>query len=115
MDAVVDGVISLDVPAVIVLIHTVAVNPQDGGMFDVLIDVFWDEKPTGNFLAIGSGKMHELRLDELRAVHTRRHGVREANRRRARVGADGIEVGAIVCVRVLVDEAAVTFGPAWFD
>src|SRR5580698_11642943 len=115
MNAVVDGVISLHVPAVIVLIHAVSMNPHDGGMLHVFIDVFWDEEPAGNLLAVGSAKMHKLRLDELRAVHTGRHGVCEAYRLRAGIGADGIEVGAIVRVRVLIDQAAVAFRPVWLD
>src|SRR2546421_9383379 len=43
MNAVVHGVVSLDVPAVIVLIHAIAVNPEDGGMFFCAVEIFGHE------------------------------------------------------------------------
>ncbi len=115
MDAVVDGVVSLHVPAVVVLIYTVAVNPHYRGMFFGAVEVLRDEKPARNLLAGGSGKMDELWLDELGAVHSGGHGVGEAHRRRAGIRADGVEIGAVARISVLIDEAAVAFRPVGLD
>src|SRR2546427_12222178 len=113
MKTVIDGVIPLRVPAVVVLIHTIAVDPQDGGMPFGAIQVFRRKEPAGNLLAIGSWVVDELRLDKLRAVGFRRHGAREPDGLRACARAAGEKIGAVVRIGVLVDETRVTIGPVW--
>jgi hypothetical protein len=79
MNAVVDGVIALDVPAIVVLVHAVAVNPENRGMLDVFVDVLRNEEPAGNLLAVGTGIVDKFGFDELRAVNSSGHRVSEAN------------------------------------
>src|SRR5690349_10826570 len=111
MNAVVHGVVSLDVPAVIVLIHTVAVDPQNRGMFFGAVEILGNKKPRGNLLTIGSGVMHKLRLDKARVIDFSRHGVGDSNGLCAFARRNGVEIGAVVRIRVLVNEMAVAFGP----
>src|SRR5258708_7918285 len=107
MKAVVNGVVSLDVPAIVVLVHTVAVNPNDRRMLFGAVEIFGDEEPAGNLLAVRSGKAHELGLDELEMIDARRHGIGEANRLCVGNGRNREKVGAVMRVRVLVDEELV--------
>ena len=111
MNAVVHGVVSLDVPAVIVLIHAIAVNPEDGGMLFCTVEIFGNKEPCGNLLAVGAGIVDELRFDKTRALHLRGHGVGDSNGLRAFFRSDRVEIGAVVRVGVLVNEAAIAFGP----
>src|SRR5207247_1984912 len=115
MKAVVDGVVSLHVPAAIVLIYAITVDPNDGGMLFRAVEILGDEEPAGNLLAISAWETHELGLDELGTVHAGRHGIGEAHCLRARTGVDDKEVGAVVCVGVLVDEELIVGRPVRFD
>src|SRR5579883_1832877 len=63
MKAVIYGIITLHVPAVVILVDSVAVNPNDRCMLLAAIEIFGNEQPAGNGLSIGSGEMHVLRLD----------------------------------------------------
>ena len=115
MKAVVNGVISLYVPAVVVLIHAVAVNPDDGRMFFDRIQIFWNKQPARHQLAIRSREMHKLGLDESRFVDTGRHGVGETNRLRVWFCFDREQVRTVARIRVLVDDVFIIGGPMRFD
>jgi hypothetical protein len=115
MDAVVNGVVPLHVPAVVVLVYAVTVDPHDRGMFFGAIEIFGDKKPAGDLLAVWARKVDELRLDKLGAVHSGRHGVGEAHGRRAGFRSDRVKIGAVARVGMLINEAAVAIGPVRLD
>jgi hypothetical protein len=91
MKAVVDRVIPLHVPAVVVLVHAVAVNPHDRRMLPGPIKILRHEQPTRHLLAVGARIVDEFGLDERRAVHRSRHRIREP-RRLARCEVDDEQV-----------------------
>ena len=105
MKAVVDGVIALHVPAVVVLIHAVAVDPDDRGMLLRSIEVSGDEQPGRHGLAVGPGIVKEFGFDECPTIHGRRHRVGQADRLRIRPGVDDEEVGGIVRIGMLKNDA----------
>src|SRR5260370_15635320 len=107
MKAVVNGVVSLDVPAIVVLVHAVAVNPNDRGMLFSAVEILGDEEPAGNLLAVRSRKAHELGLDELGMIDAHRHGIGEANRLSVGNGRNREKIGAVMRVCVLADEELV--------
>src|SRR5205823_13822815 len=57
--AVVNGVIPLYVPAVVVLVDAVAVDPHDGGMLLVAIEILGNEEPRRYLLPVRPRVMHE--------------------------------------------------------
>jgi hypothetical protein len=63
---VIHGVVALDVPAVIVLVHAVAVNPNEGRMTARRVEPRRNEQVRGNAAAVGRGVVHELRFDQRR-------------------------------------------------
>src|SRR5438874_2110496 len=55
MEAVIHGVVPLHVPTVVVLVHAVAVDPDDGRVLLRSIEVLRHEQPRGHLLAVGAG------------------------------------------------------------
>src|ERR1700722_1094287 len=107
MHAVVDSVISLYVPAIVVLVDAVAMDPHDRGMFLGAIKVFGNKQPCRYGLAVRSRVVNKLRLNKYRAIDACGHGVAEAYRLRAGNGINDEEVGGVARVSMLVDEALV--------
>ena len=64
MKAVVDGVVALHVPAVVVLVHAVAVDPDDRRMLFRPVQTLRHEQPRRNLLTVGTGIAARFRLDE---------------------------------------------------
>ena len=65
MKLVIHGFVAVRVPAVVVLIHAVGMNPDDRGMLLRAVEILRHEEPRGHRLAVGPGIVNELRRDEL--------------------------------------------------
>ncbi len=79
MEAVVDGVVALDVPAVVVLIHTVAVNPDDGGVFLGSVKKFRHKQIRRDLLAVGARVLHQFRFHKRGAIQPGRKRTGESD------------------------------------
>ena len=80
MKLVVHGFVAVRVPAVVVLVHAVRMNPHDGRVLLRAIEILAARTATPAPLAVGSRIVNQLRRDELRLVDARRHRRRQARR-----------------------------------
>ena len=101
MEAVIHGVIALHVPAVVALVHAVAVNPDNRRMLLGVIEPLRHEQPRRHLLAVRPGVAHRLRLDERGAIHPGRHRVGQARRTRRGFRVGDPQVRRIVRIGVL--------------
>ncbi len=115
MKAVVHRVVPLHVPAIIVLVHAVTMNPDDRRVFFCAIQILGHEQPPGHWLSIRTRETYKLRLDKLRFVDARRHRVGQAYRLGIGFCLDRIEIPAVPRVRVLVHQVLIIGGPVRFD
>ncbi len=107
MEGIVDRVVPLHVPAVVVLVHAVAVNPQDGRMLSCLVESLRHEQIRRHLLPVRRGVSHQLRLDERVPIDPGRHRVRQSDGRRfvscGRV--DEVQVCRVLRIGVLIHHA----------
>ena len=110
VEAVINGVVPLHVPAVVVLIDAVTVDPYDGRMLLRSIEVSRHEEPSRYRLAVRPGIVHELGLDEHGGVDRVRHRFRETHTdSRRRIDRD--QIGGAVRIGVLKNEMLVVRRP----
>ena len=75
MIAVVDGVVSLHVPAVIVLIYSVTMDPNDGCMLFTAVEIPGDKEPARHWLTIRPWVPHKLRFNKCGMIDTGWDGI----------------------------------------
>ncbi len=111
VEAVVDGVVPLHVPAVVVLVHAVAVNPHDGRVLLRAIQILRHEQPGRHRLTVRSRIADSFRLDERRVVDLCRHRIGQAPGNAERLTGEGRirdandeKIRRVLRIRVLIDQ-----------
>src|SRR3954463_14464035 len=105
MEAVVNGVIPLHVPAIVVLIDAIAMNPNYRWMLFGAVKVLGYKYPCGHRLTIGTEVADGLRFYEYGSINVSGHGVGEPYWLRPRSYTCYKKIRRVSRVGVLVDEA----------
>src|ERR1039458_6747338 len=114
MKTVIHGIVPLDMPAVVILIDAVPVNPDDRGMSLCLIQVFWNKQPARDRSAIGPRKGHVLGPHKKRLIHCSGHGIRETRYSVSSGGCDCVQICGVLPVGVLIRDFPIIRRPQGF-